>query len=109
MAYDEQLAERVRQVLADRPGVSERRMFGGIGFMLKGNMCCGVHGDELILRLGDEAGEAALDDPHVRPFDMTGRPMKGWVLVAAVGLGSDDGPRRWVGQGVEFAASLPPK
>jgi hypothetical protein len=72
-------------------------------------MCCGVHGDELILRLEDEAGEAALEDPHVRPFDMTGRPMKGWVLVAAAALGSDDELGRWVDRGVEFAASLPPK
>jgi TfoX/Sxy family transcriptional regulator of competence genes len=109
MAYDEQLAERIRQVLADQSGVSERRMFGGIGFLLNGNMCCGVSGDELILRLGGEGGEAALEDSNVRPFDMTGRPMKGWVLVAAAGLGTDDALRRWVGEGVDFAASLPPK
>ena len=109
MAYDEQLAERVRSLLADRADLSERRMFGGIGFMLGGNMCCGVHGDELILRLGEDGADEALEDPHARPFDMTGRPMKGWLLVAPAALETDEGLRRWVDPAIEFASSLPPK
>lgn len=106
MAYDEQLAERVLQELADRPGLSERKMFGGVGFMLNGNMCCGVSGDELIVRLDPEAGEAALEDPKTHPFDMTGRQMKGWLLV---GIDSDDELHRWVTKAADFAASLPAK
>lgn len=109
MAYDERLAERVRDSLDGHVGISERRMFGGIGFMLDGNMCCGVHGDELILRLGEEDAEAALADPHGRPFDLAARPMKGWVLVHLDALATDDDLWGWLQPAVEFASSLPPK
>jgi TfoX/Sxy family transcriptional regulator of competence genes len=109
VAYDEALAERVRDVLSLREALSERKMFGGVGFMLGGNMACGVRGDELIVRLSPEEAERAFAEPHARPFDLTGRPMKGWILVAADGLGSDEELASWVDAGADFAASLPPK
>jgi hypothetical protein len=109
MAYDEGLAERAREVLVDLPGFVEKKMFGGIGFMLRGNMACGVSGDELIVRVGPANYEQALGMAHTRPFDMTGRPMRGWVMVAPVGLESDAGLEDWIQRGVEFALSLPPK
>jgi hypothetical protein len=109
VAYDRGLADRVREVLYLREGVSEREMFGGIGFMIGGNMACGVLGEELIVRLGPEEGERALTEPHTREFDATGRPMRGWLFVSAEGLGDDDALAGWVDAGADFAASLPPK
>jgi hypothetical protein len=109
MAYDEGLATRVREVLADQPGLAERQMFGGLAFLVQGNMACGVRGDDLIVRLAAEAADAALAEPGVRPFDLTGRPMKGWLLVAPDGHAQDDDLRRWVDRGVAYASSLPPK
>jgi hypothetical protein len=109
MAYDEILAQRAREVLVDLPGFAEKKMLGGIGFMLRGNMACGVHGDELIVRVGPANYEQALGMPHTRPFDMTGRPMRGWVMVAPSGLESDADLQDWVQHGVEFALSLPAK
>jgi TfoX/Sxy family transcriptional regulator of competence genes len=104
MAFDEELAERVRGVLAARPDVAERRMFGGLTFMVAGRMCCGVHGDELILRLGPEGAEKALRSPHVRPMDFTGRPMRGFVTVRPEGL-SGERLQRWVERAVAFAVA----
>lgn len=109
MAYDEQLAERVRDLLSVRDGFSERKMFGGIGFMLAGNMACGVSGDELIVRLEPGDAEKALAEEHVRVFDMTGRPMTGWILVGPEATAADDDLAGWVDAGGDFAASLPPK
>ena len=109
MAYDEGLAQRVREVLGDRPGLVEKKMFGGIGFMVRGNMACGVQTDRLIVRVGPERYEEAMGDPHTVPFDMTGRPMRGWVMVVADGYASDDDLRDWVQQGVDFALTLPLK
>jgi hypothetical protein len=109
MAYDEQLAERVRDLLSVRDGFSERKMFGGIGFMLGGNMACGVSGDELMVRLEPGDAEQALAEEHVRVFDMTGRPMKGWILVGPEATAADDDLAGWVDAGADFAASLPPK
>lgn len=109
MAYDEQLADRVRDVLALREGLTERRMFGGVGFMIAGNMACGVLGDDLIVRLDLGDAERALAEPGVREFDYTGRPMRGWVFVATEATGSDEGLASWVDAGAAFAASLPPK
>lgn len=109
MAYDEDLAARVRAVLMDRPDLAERRMFGGTAFMLGGHMCCGLLGDELIVRLGPEEGERALDEPHTRVFDFTGRPMGGFVVVRPDGLRVDGDLRSWVERGVAFVATLPPK
>jgi TfoX N-terminal domain len=109
VAYDEALAERVRDVISVRDGFSERKMFGGIGFMLRGNMACGVSGDELMVRLDAEGAEKALAEEHVRVFDMTGRPLKGWILVGPEATASDENLAGWVDAGADFAASLAPK
>src|SRR5215217_7700237 len=108
MAFDETLAARVRVVMADRDEVSERRTFGGLTFLRGGNMCCGVHGDELILRLGRDRATEALAAPHVRPMDLTGRALRGFVTVRPEGF-AGDALRRWVELALEFAAGLPPK
>ena len=109
MAYDEQLAERVRAVLSDEFGVTEQKMFGGLAFMLRGNMCVGVMGDDLILRLGPDRGPTALEEPGISVMDFTGRPMKAFVMAEPATIASDDDLRRWVGEAVAFAASLPEK
>ena len=109
MAYDEKLADRVRELLASRSEVSERKMFGGIAFMVAGNMACGVLGEDLIVRLGDEDGARALAEDGVRPFDFTGRPMRNIVYVSSELTSSDEGLSGWVEAGADFAASLPPK
>jgi TfoX N-terminal domain len=109
MAYDEDLAERVREVISAREGFSEREMFGGIGFMVGGNMACGVSGDELMVRLDPDEASKALAGEHVRVFDMTGRPLKGWILVGPEATAADGDLAAWVDAGADFAASLPPK
>lgn len=109
MAYDEQLADRVRDLLAARAELSERRMFGGIGFMISGNIACGVMEDELIVRLSPEEAESALREEGTRPFDFTGRPMKGWIFVGAEAMATPEGRAGWVEAGADHAASLPPK
>lgn len=108
MTFDAQLADRVRDALPFGLA-SERKMFGGIAWMVQGNMCCGILGDDLIVRLGAERGEEALREPHVRPFDFTGRPMRNIVFVAAEGVADDEALQRWVDDGLDFALSLPPK
>lgn len=109
MAYDEGLAQRLREALADADGLTERRMFGGIAFMLHGNMAVGVTSDELMVRVGPERYDEALARTHARVFDMTGRPMRGWVVVAAEGLADDPSLAAWVQIGADYARSLPPK
>jgi TfoX/Sxy family transcriptional regulator of competence genes len=109
VAYDEGLATRVRDVIGDCPGVDEKKMFGGLAFLLNGNMACGVRGDDLMVRVAADAADAALREPGARLFDMTGRPMKGWLLVAPDGHAEDDDLRRWVDRGLAHAGSLPPK
>jgi len=109
VAHDEGLAQRIRELLDDGAGVSEKRMFGGIAFLLNGNMAIGVVKSELMVRVGPAAYAEALRDPHVRPMDFTKRPMKGFVFVADAGLAEDAQLRGWVERGVRFAASLPPK
>jgi TfoX/Sxy family transcriptional regulator of competence genes len=109
MAYDPELAERIRTTLARRRGVSERKMFGGICFMVNGNMCCGVVRSDLMLRLGDEGAEAALDAEHTRPMDFTGKPMRSMVYVDAAGIETDEDLKSWVERAFDFARSLPPK
>jgi TfoX/Sxy family transcriptional regulator of competence genes len=108
VAYDERLAERVRRALSGREGLSEKKMFGGIAFMLRGNMCCGIVRDDLMVRVGPEGHEEALARPHARPMDFTGRPMKGMVYVGPQGIKSDADLAAWVRRGAEFAATLPP-
>ena len=108
MAYDEKLADRVRALLEAEPGFSERKMFGGIAFMLAGHMCCGVVAGDLMLRLGPDGADAALEHRHVRPMDFTGRPMSSMVFVEPAGL-KRDALRSWVERAATFARSLPPK
>jgi TfoX/Sxy family transcriptional regulator of competence genes len=109
MTYNEDLASRVRELLRDEGALGEREMFGGVAFLLEGNMSVGISGDELIVRVGPEAGEHALGQPHARAFDMTGRPMKGWVMVAPEGVKTERQLATWVGRGVAFARTLPAK
>jgi len=108
MAYDERLAARVRALLADRTGVSEQKMFGGLTFMVAGHMCCGVSGDELIVRLDPDREEEALARPHARKMDLTGRPMRGFVTVRPDGLKAR-GLNRWVQEALARAESLSQK
>jgi TfoX/Sxy family transcriptional regulator of competence genes len=109
MPYDEGLAQRIRDELSELPGLTAKVMFGGIGYMLHGNMACGVNKEDLIVRVGPEQYEEALAQSHVKSFDLTGRPMKGWVVVGPDGYQADEDLRSWIQQGVNFAASLPPK
>ncbi len=109
MTYDEGLAQRVREDMHELPGYVEKKMFGGIGFMLHGNMAVGVIGEDLIVRVGREQYESALQKPHTRPFDMTGRAMTGWVVVTAEGYQSDEDLQGWVQRGIAYASSLPAK
>lgn len=109
MAFDEHLADRVREVLAPRADLTERKMFGGIAFMIGGNMATGVIGDELMVRLSPAEAEQALAEPHARPMDFTGRPMKGMLFVDSAGTESDEDLAGWVEAGADFAASLPAK
>lgn len=109
MAYDEGVAQRVREVLADQRGVTEKKMFGGLAFLLRGNMCCGVVGEELMLRVGPDAYDEALARRHARPMDFTGRPMRGMLYVSGEGFEDDADLEQWVTRATRFAASLPPK
>jgi TfoX/Sxy family transcriptional regulator of competence genes len=109
MAYDDHLAERVRDLLSYRGDVEERKMFGGLAFMVGGNMCCGVLNDELMLRVGPEQGPAALQRPHTREMDFTGRPMNGMLFVQAEGHATDEALAEWVAMATSFVSSLPPK
>jgi hypothetical protein len=110
MGYDEDFAHRVREQLADHVGVTEKKMFGGLAFLVNGNMAVGLSGGgELMVRVGPDASDAALARPHTRPFDMTGRPMKGWILVAPEGVLTNRQLAAWVSYGVQFAGTLPSK
>src|SRR6201993_855698 len=106
MAFSEALAERIRQRLARRKNVEEKKMFGGAGFLLNGNMLVGVWKDSLIVRLGPDEGDEALKEPHVKEFDITGRPMKGWVLVATEGVEDDQQLSAWIQRAVKFVGKL---
>ena len=108
MAYDEDLAARVRALLANRTDTDEHKMFGGLTFMIGGNMCCGVNRDELIVRVDPDHEDEALARPHVRPMDFTGRPMRGFLTVRPAGLKGDK-LNRWVQEAVARAESLPYK
>jgi TfoX/Sxy family transcriptional regulator of competence genes len=109
VAYSEALAKRIREILQGLPDMEEKKMFGGVGFLLQGNMACGVNKQDLIVRLDPARTEEALARPHVRPFGMGGRTMQGWIMVAPEGYESDSDLRDWVQQGVDFALSLAPK
>ena len=109
MAYDEGLAQRVTELLEEKPEFNEKKMFGGICYLLNGNMACGVLNEDLIVRVGLERYENSLKSPHTRKFDITSRPMKGWIMVSPEGHDSDGDLSEWVQQGANFALSLPPK
>lgn len=109
MAYDEILARQIRALLITQTGYVEKKMFGGIGFMLDGNLACGVIGEEMIVRVGPEGYETALEEVHVSVFDFTGRPMTGWVKVSSDGIQTGADLQRWVRKGSEYARSLPSK
>ncbi len=110
MPYDQTLAQRIHAVLQTHPEIIEKKMFGGVGFILRGNMACGVQGDDLIVRVGAENNEFALSQPHTRPFmARPGKPMAGWVLVSPAGTRDDRDLHAWVNRGYAYASSLPEK
>ena len=109
VAYSETLADRVRIVLGETAGVGERKMFGGLAFMINGHMCCGIVGDELMVRVGVAAYGASLEQPHAREMDFTGQPLRGMVYVGRKGISSDDQLHSWIQRGIDFVSSLPPK
>ena len=109
MAYNEGLAERMRAAVAGRRGLTEKKMFGGVAFMLNGNMFCGVVKDDLMVRVGPEHHERALAQAYARPMDFSGRPMKGMVYVGPEGCRTDKSLKWWLDQGLKFALSLPAK
>ena len=107
MAYDESLAGGIRDVLAHRLDIKEKKMFGGLGFLLNGNMLVGVWKDSLIVRVGTDAYEDALREPHVKDFDITGKPMKGWIMVESEGVEMEDQLRNWIERATMFVKTLP--
>src|SRR3954462_7524937 len=109
MAFDESLAGRIRDSLARRKNIEEKKMFGCICFFINGNALVGVWKDRLIARLGPDEGEAALREPLVRAFDITGRPMRNWVAVGPEGVEDDDQLTDWIERPVKFVRTLPKK
>ena len=109
MAYDEKIAERLSKVFSEHKGVQEKKMFGGIAFMLRDHMCVGIVDDLLMVRVGPERYEQANKEAHVRPMDFTGRPMRGYVYVEPAGFKTEKSLREWVQKGVSFVKTLPPK
>jgi hypothetical protein len=108
MPYDERLAERIRRVLASHKNISERKMFGGIAFLVDGKMCVGVVNDELMVRVGKSGHTDALKKEHTRPMDFTGRPMSGFVYVAPAGVARGAALERWIAAGVTGAEAAVP-
>jgi hypothetical protein len=109
MPYSHSLAERIRQVFAQRRDVAEKKMFGSVCFLLHGNLCVGVWHNSLIARLGPDRAAAALKEPYIGEFDVTGRPMKGWVMIEPEGIETDEQLREWVEESLEFVMTLPRK
>ena len=109
MAYDEKLANRVRRGLAMRKGITEKKMFGGLAFLLGGRMCCGVLNDDLVIRVTSGDYGKALAERHARPMDFTGRPLRGFIYVGPGGYKTEALLSRWIKRGTDFALSLPPK
>ena len=106
MAYDEKLADRIRRCIGPRAEVSEKKMFGGLAFLLGGKMFCGIAKDDLMVRVGPERYQAALAEAHVRPMDFTGRPMNGYVFVGPAGSRTEKAVRKWVDWSTAFVAGL---
>jgi TfoX/Sxy family transcriptional regulator of competence genes len=109
MSYDESLATRIRDVLADRTDVVEKKMFGGLCFMVNGSMCCGLTKTDFMVRVGPDQYEEALAQPHARPMDFTGRPLAGMVYVAPEGLKTRARLAKWVKRGLTFVTTVPPR
>jgi TfoX/Sxy family transcriptional regulator of competence genes len=109
MAIDEHLADRVRQSLARRPDITEKKMFGGLAFLLHGNMCCCVMGQDLMVRVGPAAYEDALAKPHARIMDFTKKPLKGYLYVGPKGVATAAALREWLARATDFVGTLPPK
>src|SRR5216684_3601720 len=109
MTFDEGLAKRVRNLLRGEHSFKEKRMFGGLAFMVNGHMCCGIVGEDLVVRVGTEEHEQALSQLHVRPMDFTGKPMKGFVYVGPSGYRTKAALKTWIKRGLRFVLSLPPK
>lgn len=106
---DDVLAGRIRRILGPGPEITERRMFGGLAFLVNGHMCCGINGEDLMLRVGADGQADALAQPGARPMDFTGRPLRGFIYVDETGYGTPDGLASWIDRAVRFAGSLPPK
>jgi TfoX/Sxy family transcriptional regulator of competence genes len=109
MAYDETLAGRIRDELVRESGITEKKMFGGVVFLLNGNILVGVWQDALIVRVGPDASKSALQKPHVRPMDVTGKPMKDWLLIEPAGIDEDRQLRHWISLALKFVSALPSK
>ena len=109
MAYDEGLAFRVEEMLMGRSELDEKRMFGGIAWLVNGNVAVGVFEESLICRIGPEEYKAALTKPGIREFDITGRPTKGWIMASDEAINEDNGLKYWIDKGLEFGSSLPAK
>ena len=109
MAYDDKLVERIREVVFGMPGLSERKMFGGLCFSVNGYMACGVQKKDLVIRVGPQHHDRALSRKHTRPMDFTGKPMTGYIYVSEAGYKRKADLERWVSQGIEFVQTLPPK
>ena len=107
MGYDAAIADRLRALFADRADVAEKRMVGGLSFVVDGNMCCGVNGSALMVRVGPDAREAALAEPHVRSLEMGGRLVRGFVLIDPEGFPTDAALTAWVQRGLDFVGTLP--
>ena len=109
MAINEQLNNRINLFLSGKENITSKKMFGGVGYLLKGNMVCGVYKDDLILRMSPEDADNSLSQKHVKPFDITGRVMKGWIMVEPVGIQSDIDLKKWIDISLSFVKILPPK
>lgn len=109
MAYDQELADRLRKAVGKRNGLVEKKMFGGLSFLLNGNMAVGVLANELILRIDPAQNDKILKKPHARQFDFTGKPMVGWIFVGSGGVKTEKSLKQWAELGLDYAASLPAK
>jgi TfoX/Sxy family transcriptional regulator of competence genes len=109
MPYDPGLAERLEEILRGRPGFEQKKMFGGIGWLLNGNMCVGIYIEWLIARVGESAGAKLFKEKHAKPMDITGKPMKGWAMIAPEGIAQDSDLKRLIESAIAFVRSLPCK
>ena len=109
MPYNKEIDARTREIVNKWKNIADKKMFGGVCYLLNGNMVCGVYKDYLILRLGEKPALKTMDLPFVKDFDITGRPMKGWVMVAEEGFADDNTLKDWLNQAKKFAKTLPPK